>query len=231
MPVEPRSVLIIPALDEEQAIGRTLDAVPWELYLQVLVADNGSRDRTAAIARAHGATIVSEPRRGYGAACLRGVAAVQPGAEAVVFMDADSSDDPREASLLLAPIFEGRADLVLGSRTLGIVEKGSVLPHQLFGNRLATALIRLMYGYRFTDLGPFRAVRMESLGRLGMRDRNYGWTVEMQIKAVRQGLRIAEIPVTYRKRIGRSKISGRPWASVRAGLKIVWTVLRLAISA
>src|SRR5581483_7167953 len=151
MPAEPQSVLIIPALDEEQAIGPTLDAIPWELYRQVLVADNGSRDRTAEIARAHGATVVSEPRRGYGAACQRGLAAVQPGAEAVVFMDADSSDDPREASLLLAPIFEGRADLVLGSRTLGIVEKGAVLPHQVFGNRLATALIRLIYGYRFTD--------------------------------------------------------------------------------
>jgi len=231
MPAEPQSVLIIPALDEEQAIGPTLDAIPWELYRQVLVADNGSRDRTAEIARAHGATVVSEPRRGYGAACQRGLAAVQPGAEAVVFMDADSSDDPREASLLLAPIFEGRADLVLGSRTLGIVEKGAVLPHQVFGNRLATALIRLIYGYRFTDLGPFRAVRMESLERLGMRDRNYGWTVEMQIKAVRQGLRIAEVPVTYRKRIGQSKISGSPWASMRAGIKIVWTVLRLAMSA
>ncbi|MFN7998563.1 MAG: glycosyltransferase family 2 protein [Bryobacteraceae bacterium] len=231
MPAEPRSVLIIPALNEEQAIGRTLDAVPWELYRQVLVADNGSRDRTAEIAVAHGATVVSEPQRGYGAACLRALAAVKSGAEAVVFMDADSSDDPQEAFLLLAPILEGRAELVLGSRTLGKVEKGSVLPHQAFGNRLATALIRLIYGYRFSDLGPFRAVRTDCLMRLGMRDRNYGWTAEMQIKAVRQGLRIVEIPVTYRKRIGKSKISGRPWASVRAGFKIVWTVLRLAMSA
>lgn len=225
----PRAVLIIPALNEEPVIGKTLAAVPRELYREVLVADNGSTDRTAEIAAAAGVRVVREPERGYGAACLRAMAELPPDIEAVVFMDADSSDDPAEAEQLLAPIYDGRADFVLGSRALGQAEPGSLQPHQVFGNELATLLIRLFYGHSYTDLGPFRAIRAASLKSLGMRDRNYGWTIEMQIKAVQQGLRIMEIPVSYRRRIGVSKVSGNLKASFLAGVKIIWTVFRLAI--
>ncbi|HZT29046.1 MAG TPA: glycosyltransferase family 2 protein [Bryobacteraceae bacterium] len=226
----PRAVLIIPALNEESAIGLTLDRVPRHLYRAVIVADNGSCDRTAAIARARGATVVSEPRRGYGAACLKALGHLPAETEAVVFMDADASDDPAEATLLLDPIFQGRADLVLGSRTLGRAEPGALQPHQALGNHLAAFLIRLLYGHPYTDLGPFRAIRVSALAQLGMRDRNYGWTVEMQIKALRRGLRVLEVPVSYRRRAGgASKVSGNLPASLLAGAKIIWTVFRLAL--
>jgi glycosyltransferase involved in cell wall biosynthesis len=205
----------------------TLARVPRGLYQQIIVADNGSRDRTAEIARQAGATVVTEPRRGYGAACLRALASLPPDADTVVFMDADSSDDPSEAACLLEPILKGRADFVLGSRTLGKAEKGSLQAHQRFGNELATFLIRILFGYRYTDLGPFRAIRVDALRKLDMRDRNYGWTIEMQIKAVRQKLRIEEVPVSYRNRVGVSKISGNLKASALAGIKILWTVFRL----
>ena len=174
--------------------------------------------------------MVSEPERGYGAACLRAMAALPEGIDAVVFMDADASDDPAEAALLLEPIYQGRADLVIGSRTLGRAEPGSLEPHQIFGNRLATLMIRVCFGHRYTDLGPFRAIRTDALRELGMRDRNYGWTIEMQIKALRHKLRVIEVPVSYRRRIGVSKISGNWRASIAAGAKIIWTVLRLALS-
>lgn len=223
-------MLIIPALDEEAAIGVTLGRVPRELYSRVLVADNGSRDRTAEIARGAGATVVCEPERGYGAACLRALAALPEDAEVVVFMDADSSDAPEEAARLLEPIYAGRADLVLGSRELGHAEPGALLPHQRFGNWLATRLIRWLHGHSYTDLGPFRAISVPALRRLAMRDRNYGWTIEMQIRAVQHGLRILEVPVSYRPRIGVSKVSGNLRASIRAGVKILWTVFRLSLA-
>src|SRR5712692_2500679 len=209
MTPEPRArvSLIIPALNEERSIGQVLGDLPPGLYSQVLVIDNGSTDGTAAAARARGVTVVSEPRRGYGSACLRGIASLDPAAEVVVFMDADASDVPAEAAALLEPLLEGRADLVIGSRTLGSSENGALTPHQRFGNRLAVALIRLLYGFRYTDLGPFRAIRTESLRTIGMRDRGYGWTIEMQLKALRHGLRVVEVPVSYRRRIGESKIS------------------------
>jgi len=146
-----------------------------------------------------------------------------------VFMDADSSDDPSEAARLLEPILNGRADFVLGSRTLGKAEKGSLQPHQRFGNELATFLIRVLFGHRYTDLGPFRAIRRDALHTLDMQDRNYGWTIEMQIKAVQHKLRIEEIPVSYRNRIGVSKVSGNLKASIMAGIKILWTVFRYRI--
>jgi glycosyltransferase involved in cell wall biosynthesis len=222
-----RAALIIPALDEEPAIGQTLDRVPRDLYREIIVADNGSHDRTAEIARAHGATVVSEPERGYGAACLRAISALPDNIEAVVFMDADASDDPAEAVLLLEPIYEGHADLVIGSRTLGHAEKGALEPHQVLGNRIATGVIRAFYGHRFTDLGPFRAIRAEALQKLAMRDRTYGWTIEMQIKALRHNLRVVEVPVSYRRRVGISKISGNWRASIAAGAKIMWTAFRL----
>ncbi len=218
--------LIIPALNEELSIGRVLASLPAGLYSQVVVVDNGSTDRTAEVARAAGATVVPEPRRGYGSACLRGIAALDPAAEVVVFMDADASDVPAEAGALVEPILAGQSDLVIGSRTRGRAEAGSLTPHQRFGNWLATTLIRLLYGHRYTDLGPFRAIRASSLRALAMRDPGYGWTIEMQIKALQKGLRVVEAPVSYRRRIGSSKISGNLWASVAAGFKILWTIAR-----
>lgn len=224
-----RAALIIPALNEEPVIASTLRGIPRSLFHVVIVADNGSTDRTGDIARAEGAVVVREPERGYGAACQRGVAALPPEIGAVVFMQADGSEDAREAGLLLQPIDEDDADLVIGSRTLGAVEAGALELHQRFGNWLATFLIRLIYGHRYTDLGPFRAIRREALERLRMRDRGYGWTVEMQVRAVQHGLRIREVPVSYgNRRAGQGKVSASIKASILAGVKIIWTIFRLA---
>jgi glycosyltransferase involved in cell wall biosynthesis len=222
--------LIIPACNEERSIGQVLAEVPADYYARILVVDNGSTDRTAAVARAAGAVVLNEPRRGYGRACLRAVAAIEADTAIVVFMDADASDVPHEAAALLQPILDDRADLVIGSRVLGRAEAGALQPHQRFGNRLATAAIRLLYGHRYSDLGPFRAIRASSLRLLDMRDPGYGWTVEMQTKALRRGLRVAEVPVSYRRRVGESKISGRLWPSITAGIKILWTIARLRVS-
>ncbi len=223
-----RAALIIPALNEEAVIGLTLGRIPAGLFHQIVVADNGSTDSTARIAAEHGATVVREPERGYGAACLRALGALDSTCSIAVFMQADSSEDPAEAAALIAPILDGRADFVLGSRVLGQADQGALLPHQAFGNWLSTALIRLLWRHRFTDLGPFRAIRLDSLGRLDMRDRNYGWTIEMQIKALRHGLRILEIPVRYRLRAaGENKVSGNLGASVRAAVKIFAVIGRL----
>lgn len=228
-PAKPTTAaLIIPALNEEAVIGLTLQRIPANLYSSIIVADNGSTDNTAETARRHGANVVSIPERGYGAACLAAMAQLPAGVDVVVFMQADLSEAPEEAALLLAPIYDGRADMVLGSRTLGEVAPGALLPHQIFGNWLATRLIRLFYGYRYSDLGPFRAIRRDALFRLDMRDRNYGWTMEMQVRALEEGLRILEVPVSYRVRVaGENKVSGNLRASVLAGWKIISTVLRL----
>lgn len=219
--------LLIPALNEEAAIGGLLGALPQNLYSQVIVVDNGSTDGTAEVAREQGAEVVLEPRRGYGQACLTGITALDPQCEIVVFMDADGSDVPGEAVGLIEPIAGGQADLVIGSRVLGRAERGSLAPHQRFGNALATWLIHRLYGFRYTDLGPFRAIRASSLRALGMRDRSYGWTVEMQVRAVQRGLRVLEVPVRYRRRVGTSKISGRLRASLAAGEKIIGTIIKL----
>jgi glycosyltransferase involved in cell wall biosynthesis len=222
------AALIIPALNEEAVIGATLQAIPPDLFHTVIVADNGSTDQTATIAHAHGAMVVREPERGYGAACLRAIAALPSVIDTVVFMQADLSEDPAEARSLLAPISDGRADLVLGSRTMGKADEGALLPHQVFGNWLSTALIRLLYGHRYTDLGPFRAIRRDALERMNMRERNYGWTIEMQVRALEDGLRVMEVPVSYRMRAaGENKVSGNLRASIAAGTKIISTVLRL----
>lgn len=211
-------------------IARTLAAVPAGLFSLVIVSDNGSTDGTAEVARRAGATVVSQRERGYGAACLAAIAILPPEIEAVVFMQADASEDPAQAAELLAPLFDGRADMVLGSRVLGEAAEGALLPHQRFGNWLATTLIRLIYGHVYTDLGPFRAIRTEALRQLRMQDRNYGWTVEMQIKALRHRLRVMEIPVRYGVRAaGENKVSGNLRASVRAGMKILWVVARSAV--
>jgi glycosyltransferase involved in cell wall biosynthesis len=218
---------VIPALDEEASLGAVLDAIPSPPVRRVIVADNGSRDGTARVARERGATVVLEPRRGYGAACLRGLEALKADPpDVVLFLDADGSDDPSEAPEVLRPILEGRADLVVGSRVLGRADPGALTPHARFGNWLATRLLAALHGARYTDLGPFRAIRYGALRSLDMRDQDFGWTVEMQVKAARRGLRHVEVPVRYRRRVGRSKISGTVVGSVRAGVKILATVFR-----
>ncbi len=218
--------VIIPALNEEQAIGLVLSAIP-DWVDTVIVADNGSTDRTRRVARAHGATVVSEPRRGYGAACLAGLAAVENCSrrpEIVVFLDGDFSDKPGEMARIVDPIAAGKSDLVIGSRVLGNPEPGSLTPVQRLGNLLAVTLIRMIWGVRYSDLGPFRGIRYGRLDELGMNDRDFGWTVEMQVKAARAHLAISEVPVAYRPRIGTSKISGTVKGSYLAGKKILTVI-------
>jgi len=214
-------------------IARVLEAIPRERVREIVVVDNGSRDATAEVARAAGATVVREPKRGYGAACLAGLAHLRARPPAIVaFMDADGSDDPAQLPDLLAPIRRGEADLVIGSRALGRREPGSLSPVQAFGNHLAAFLLRLLFGVRATDLGPFRAIRWEALERLRMRDTNYGWTVEMQARAARAGLRMLEVPVRYRRRAadaGPSKISGTLHGATAAGWKILVTLARVRL--
>ncbi len=227
--------VLIPALDEEAALPAVLAAIPragegWRLA-GVVVADNGSRDRTAEVARAAGATVVREPRRGYGAACLAGLAHLRGAPpDAVAFLDGDGSSDPADLHALLAPIAAGPADLVIGSRVLGDSEPGALTPVQAFGNRLATFLLAALFGARFTDLGPCRAIRWGALERLRMRDRDYGWTVEMQARAAAAGLRPAEVPVANRRRRGgRSKVAGTLRGAFGAGWKILWTIARVRL--
>jgi glycosyltransferase involved in cell wall biosynthesis len=223
------TALVIPALDEEDALGAVLAAVDRTLVRDVIVGDNGSRDRTAEVARIGGAVVVHVGERGYGAACAGALTALSDDVDVVVFMDADGSDDPAQMPLLVAPIVNGDADLVIGSRARGMVERGALTPQQRFGNWLATRMIRLIYRHRYTDLGPFRAIRRELLDRIDMRDRRYGWTVEMQIRALQLGARVREVPVRYRKRVGRSKISGTVTGVIKAGWWIVYTILKYSV--
>ena len=219
---ENRIAVIIPALNEEAAIPLVLAAIPpW--VDEVVVVDNGSTDATPAVARELGARVVREPQRGYGAACLAGIEALQH-PDLVVFLDGDFSDHPEEMDRLVDPLAAHRADLVIGSRVLGHRQPGALTPQARFGNWLACLLIRLFWQVTYTDLGPFRAVRFSALGGLNMEDRNYGWTVEMQIKAAAQGLRVLEVPVSYRRRVGQSKISGTIRGIVGAGTKILATI-------
>jgi glycosyltransferase involved in cell wall biosynthesis len=225
-----RIAVIIPALDEERSLPKVLAEVPRSFASEVVVVDNGSRDRTAEVAKAAGATVLSEPRAGYGQACLTGIAYLETAPpEIVVFVDGDYSDRASEMTALVAPIAEGKADFVVGSRVLGKRERGALAPHARGGNWLATRLLRLLYGYRFTDLGPFRAIRYETLLALEMRDRDYGWTAEMQARAARAGVRCAEVPVSYHRRIGRSKITGTVKGTVMAGYKILTTIVRVRL--
>ena len=218
--------IIIPAYNEAGSIGLVIDEIPRGDVAEIIVVDNGSADDTADVARRHGARVVTEMVRGYGAACLGGIARLTDAPEIVVILDGDHSDYPEDLPLLLGPIQRGEADLVIGSRVLGVAEKGALQWNQLFGNALACSLIRWLYGFRFTDMGPFRAIRRESLVGLDMRDKDFGWNAEMQVKAIEGGLRIQEVPVRYRPRIGRSKISGTVKGTVLAGTKIIGTILR-----
>lgn len=219
-----RVSVIIPALNEAQAIGHVIAAIP-DWVDDIIVADNGSTDATPDIARAAGATVVIEPQRGYGIACQTGLAQLRE-ACIVVFLDGDFSDTPGEMTSLVDPIARGGADLVIGSRVLGNAERGALMPQQLFGNWLACWLMRALYGANYTDLGPFRAIRRDALDHLGMTDRSFGWTVEMQLRAHVEGLSVHEVPVSYRERIGKSKISGTVLGSLRAGT----TILRVIFS-
>lgn len=222
-----RIAVVIPAFNEDTSILRVLEDIPTGLADEVVVVDNRSTDQTASIARAAGATVLFEPRRGYGSACLTGVAYVlAKGYDVIVFLDADYSDHPEEMTLLVEKITLEGCELAIGSRAAGALEEGAMAAHARFGNRLATTLIRLLWRARFTDLGPFRAVTADALRRIAMRDTNYGWTVEMQIKAARMKLRHTEVPVSYRKRIGVSKITGSVAGSIKAGWKILWTIAR-----
>lgn len=221
--------IIIPAFNEQNAVGRVIAEIPKRLVHEVVVVNNNSSDETAGVAALAGATVLDEPRQGYGRACLKGIAYVCQQAtppDIIVFLDADYSDYPEELLKLVAPILEGNVDLVIGSRALGQRERGSMTPQQLFGNWLATRLIRWLYGVRYTDLGPFRAIRFDKLMALNMHDTTYGWTVEMQLKAAKQGLAVCEVPVRYRRRVGFSKISGTLKGTLLAGWKILTTIFR-----
>ena len=221
--------VIIPAFNEENGIGQVIREIPKDIIAEIIVVNNASTDRTEKVAQENGATVLREPTPGYGRACLKGIEylrqlPVPP--DIVVFLDADHSDYPEEIRELINPILENKADLVIGSRALGNKEKGSMTPQQIFGNWLATRLLKIIYGATFTDLGPFRAVRFRSLMLLDMQDKTYGWTVEMQLKAAKVGLRCVEEPVRYRKRIGFSKISGTVKGTIMAGYKILSTIFK-----
>ena len=220
-----RISVIIPAYNEESSIGLVLDALPQEKIHEIIVVDNCSTDATARVAQEHGARVVKEPRKGYGSACLKGIDEMDD-PDIVVFIDGDFSDFPEEIVLLIGPIETGEKDFVLGSRMIFPKSQLALLPQARYGNRLAILLIKLFFKYEFTDLGPFRAIRYSSLMSLGMQDRDFGWTVEMQIKALRNGLRIHEVPVNYRKRVGISKITGTLSGTIRAGTKIIYTIFK-----
>ena len=220
-----KPALIIPALNEELSIGTTISgflAIKPEMI--VIVCDNGSNDNTAKIASEAGAHVVKEIQRGYGIACQKGISALPIDCEIVVFADGDCADNPADLPLLLNPILEGKADFVLGSRMIRAQQRGALTQHARFGNWLATTMIRWIWKFSYTDLGPFRAIKRDSLQALEMKDLNYGWTIEMQIKAILAGLKVKEVNVSYRKRIGKSKVSGTIKGSILAGLIILRTI-------
>ncbi len=227
-------VVVIPVLNEESSLSFVLNDLPTVGH--VIVVDNGSHDQSASVAISNGATVVSEPVRGYGAACLRGLQEVDRlvdtegfHPQVVVFLDGDYSDHPDELPNVVAPIFRNVADFVIGSRLAGELEPGAMPPQSRFGNVLACFLMRVFFGARYTDLGPFRAIRLTTLRGLRMVDRNFGWTVEMQIKAAQQNIRSVEVPVSYRKRIGVSKISGTIMGTIKAGYKILFLIAKYGI--
>ncbi|MGH9943829.1 MAG: glycosyltransferase family 2 protein [Pyrinomonadaceae bacterium] len=221
--------VVIPALNEAEPIGDVVRSIPRALADEVIVVDNGSTDATARVARAAGARVVCELRRGYGRACRAGVAAVSPDTDIVVFLDGDGSDCPELMERLVGPLVAGTHDFVIGSRTRGRREPGSMNFQQVFAGRMAGLALRLLYGVRYTDMCPFRAIRRDALQRLGMREETYGWNLEMQMRAARAGLRILEIPVDHRRRTGgESKVSGTLRGTFLAGTRILYTVWRIA---
>ncbi|MEM6522989.1 MAG: glycosyltransferase family 2 protein [Bacteroidota bacterium] len=220
--------VIIPAFNEQNGVGNVINEIP-DFVREIIVVNNASTDETGQVAKAAGATVLREEEKGYGRACLKGIDYVKDSvdkADIIVFIDADYSDYPEEMKKLIAPITSDKMEMVIGSRALGNLEKGSMTPQQIFGNWLATRLIKLFYNVKFTDLGPFRAIQYKKLMELGMEDKTYGWTVEMQVKAAKKGLLCKEVPVNYRKRIGFSKISGTVKGTIMAGYKILWTIFK-----
>jgi glycosyltransferase involved in cell wall biosynthesis len=229
MSFQPIIDVIIPAYNEEKSIGLVVDEIPKEWVRKIVVVNNNSTDKTEEVAQEHGAVVVFQPNSGYGNACLKAmdyIAEQETKPDIVVFLDGDHSDYPQQLPDLVKPILDNEADLVIGSRALGKSESGSLTPQQLFGNWLATQMLRLFYGETFTDLGPFRAIRYSSLVQINMVDKNYGWTVEMQIKAAKQNLRNVEVPVDYRVRIGHSKVSGTIKGTIGASYKIILTLFK-----
>ena len=221
--------VIIPAFNEEESVSLVINDIPKDLVRDIIVVNNNSSDRTAEVAKAAGAIVTDETNKGYGSACLKGIDRIKSNPvppDIVVFLDADYSDYPQEMGALLEPIVKEDKDLVIGSRALGNKENGSMMPQQIFGNWLATFLIRVLYRVRFSDLGPFRAIKWSKLMDIGMVDKDFGWTVEMQVKAAKNNLTFAEIPVSYRKRIGVSKITGTIKGTVMAGYKIITTIFK-----
>jgi glycosyltransferase involved in cell wall biosynthesis len=228
--MHPHILVIIPAFNEADSIEKVIRDIPEEFVREVVVVNNGSTDRTAEYAQVAGATVLNEPRRGYGSACLKGIEyakTLRP--DIVVFLDGDYSDFPSEIVSLVQPIIENDVDFVVGSRVRGQAERGALLPQARFGNWLAAFLIRKLWQYQFTDLGPFRAIKFEKLLAMQMQDTTFGWTVEMQIKAAKMKLNCAEVPVSYRKRIGVSKITGTISGTIKAGGKILWTIFKHSI--
>lgn len=221
--------VIIPVLNEQNAVGRVIAEIPKELIRQVIVVDNGSTDDTINVARKAGAIVLEESSKGYGSACLKGmeyIASKTDKPDVVVFIDGDHSDYPEQMGTLLAQVRQEQVQLVIGSRALGVREAGSMTVPQLFGNWLATFLLRILYGVKFTDLGPFRAITYPELLQMDMQDPTYGWTVEMQAKAAKLNLKVSEVPVNYRNRIGVSKISGTIKGTILAGYKIIHTIFK-----
>ena len=224
-----RISVIIPAYNEEKSIGLVLDALPQELLHEIIVVDNNSTDNTARSAIEKGARVVEEKRRGYGSACLKGISELD-NPHIVVFLDGDFSDYPEEIIKLVAPIESGEMDFVLGSRMILPESRLALLPQSRYGNQLAVFLMRLFFRHQYTDLGPFRAIRYGALQSIAMQDTNFGWTVEMQIKAIKKGLRILEIPVKYRERVGVSKITGTFSGTIKAGTKIIYTIFKYLLT-
>jgi len=227
--MKPLVDVIIPVFNEADSITKVINDIPKDLVREVVVVNNGSLDETEKNAKEAGATVLKEEIKGYGRACLKGIDHIksktqQP--DIVVFLDGDYSDYPGEMINVIQPIIKDDFDLVIGSRIIGKREKGALLPQAVFGNWVATTLIRWFYKVKFTDLGPFRAIKFDKLIGLYMRDKTFGWTVEMQIKAAQQGLRSCEVPVSYRKRIGISKITGTINGAIKAGHKILWIIFK-----
>jgi glycosyltransferase involved in cell wall biosynthesis len=221
--------VIIPAFNEALSIDKVIAEIPTYVE-EIIVVNNNSSDHTAEAAKKAGATVINEPRQGYGFACLKGIEALEGKDVAiVVFLDADYSDYPAELTDVIAPILKEDYDMVIGSRDLGQKEAGSMTPQQIFGNWLATRLIKLFFGVTYTDLGPFRAIRYQKLIDLQMEDQTYGWTVEMQLKAAKQKYKVTEVPVNYRVRIGQSKVSGTLKGTVLAGYKILSWIFKYAL--
>ena len=222
--------VIIPAFNEENGVDKVIREIPGDLVREIIVCNNASTDLTAEKARGAGATVVQQSQMGYGNACLAGITYIgqkDSPPDIVVFIDADYSDYPGEMHQLVQPILNDDMDLVIGSRALGNLEKGAMQPQQIFGNWLATNLIRIIYKYEFTDLGPFRAIKWDKLIAMEMRDKTYGWTVEMQVKAAKLKMRCTEVAVNYRQRVGKSKVSGTLKGTLLAGHKILWTIFKL----